>query len=66
MSYYLVSLPNEKCGLCGKKATVRLHRSGTDGRGAYCKRCGDRKVRELNAEEDRIYPSGTEGTNADA
>ena len=49
MNFYLVQLP--KCQSCGRNATHALHASGSDRYGYYCKRCGEREVKQRNAEE---------------
>jgi hypothetical protein len=57
MAYYLVLIRLPACVKCGEKATVRVHRSGSDTRGEYCTRHGNAVVQRMNAEEQKQCPA---------
>jgi len=48
-----LELLEKQCDSCGKKASVELvnHRNVTFG--FYCRECGDRKLKQMEAAEDK-------------
>lgn len=48
MAFYSVPYSPERCRSCRKPATVEVMTSGTMSYGYFCKRCGDKRVKDGN------------------
>jgi hypothetical protein len=50
----LLDLPNPKCLMCGKRASVQLINRHNGSHGEFCRRCGATRLKTLQASEAAV------------